>query len=85
MRRFITEKIGKDWKKLARNLNIADEVVDNIEEDRNLTDLKDKCRQVFLNLDTATTITWNLVKEALSDIDRQDIIVSLRSMEKKIS
>lgn len=77
MRRYITGKISKDWKKLARNLNIGDEVVDNIEEDRNVTCLEDKCQQVFLKLDATTNVTWNLVKEALRDIGREDIIAAL--------
>ena len=77
MRRYITEKISKDWKKLARNLNIGDEVVDNIEEDRNVTCLEDKCQQFFLKLDATTNVTWNLVKEALRDIGREDIIAAL--------
>lgn len=77
MRRYITEKISKDWKKLARNLNIGDEVVDNIEEDRNVTCLEDKCQQVFLKLDATTNVTWNLVKEALRGIGREDIIAAL--------
>ena len=83
MRRYITEKIGKDWKKLARNLNIDDEILDNIEEDKNLTDIEDKLRQIFRKLDTTTIITCNLVKEALRDINREDIIAALTKKSSK--
>lgn len=83
MRRYITEKISKDWKKLARNLNIGDEVVDDIEEDRNVTRLEDKCQQVFLKLDAMTNVTWNLVKEALRDIGREDIIAAITKILSK--
>ena len=83
MRRYITEKIGKDWKKLARNLNVDDEILDNIEEDKNLTDIEDKLRQIFRKLDTTTIITCNLVKEALRDINREDIIAALTKKSSK--
>ena len=83
MRRYVTEKIGKDWKKLARNLNIDDEILDNIEEDKNLTDIEDKLRQIFRKLDTTTIITCNLVKEALRDINREDIIAALTKKSSK--
>ena len=83
MRRYITEKTGQDWKKLAHNLNIGDEIIDNIEEDRNLTGIEDKLQQIFRKLDTTTIITCNLVKEALRDIGREDIIAALTKKSSK--
>ena len=39
--------IGYDWKRLARNLEIEDEVVDNINLNDDFASLEDKCREVF--------------------------------------
>ena len=33
MRLCISQKVGREWKRFARNLDIEDEVIDDIEED----------------------------------------------------
>ena len=70
----ISQNIGGEWKRLARNLNIDDAVIDNIVEDRNLTSLTDKCRKVFDVLGKETKITWYVVKEALHEIGKLNIM-----------
>ena len=48
-----------------------------------MTCLEDKCQQVFLKLDAMTNVTWNLVKEALRDIGREDIIAAITKILSK--
>lgn len=74
MRLCISQKVGKDWKRFARNFDIEDEVVDEIDEDGVLPTLQDKCHQVFKKLEVDKVVKWNLVKEALHEIGKRNII-----------
>ena len=71
---FISEEIGAEWKRLARNLNVDDITIDEICGDKTVNRFKDKCESVFSKLKGKTKVTWELVKEALHEIGRGDII-----------
>ena len=66
---FISKRITA-WKRLARNLGIDDKTIDKIREDS----CEDKCEHVFSELKRKTRVTWDLVKEALQQVERLDII-----------
>ena len=70
----VSQNIGGEWKRLGRNLNIDDAVIDNIVEDRNLASLTDKCKKIFEVLGKETKITWHLIKEALYEIGKLSIM-----------
>ena len=75
MQLCISQKVGREWKRFAHNLNIEDEVIDDIEEDGDLTSLEDKCRQVLIKLEeVGKNVTWNLIREALGEIGKRNVI-----------
>ena len=74
MRLCISLKVGREWKRFARNFDIEDEVIDDIDEDGDLPTLQDKCHQVFKKLEEDKVVKWNLVKEALDEIGKRNII-----------
>ena len=83
MRLFISQKVGKEWKRFARNFDIEDEVIDDIEEDADLPTLQDKCHQVLKKLEVDKVVKWNLVKEALHEIGKRNIITEFEKNLKK--
>ena len=66
---FISETITA-WKRLARNLDIDDKTIDEIHGDS----CEDKCEHVFSELKRKTRVTWDLLREALQQIEISDII-----------
>lgn len=74
MRLCISQKVGKEWKRFARNFDIEDEVLDDIDENGDLATLQDKCREVFQKLEAEKAVKWNLVKEALDEIGKRNVI-----------
>lgn len=65
MLNFLSEKIGMEYKRLARNLDINDQEIEEIDNIRNLN-LQDKCFRVFRKLKRDNGIVeWNQVKKAL--------------------
>ena len=75
MQLCISQKVGREWKRFAHNLNIEDEVIDDIEEDGDLASLEDKCRQVLLKFEEVDKyVTWNLIRKALDEIGKRNII-----------
>ena len=71
---FISGRIGAEWDRLARNLNIDDLTIDEIDKNSRGDRYEDKCRQVFVKLKEKTRVTWNHVREALHEIRRNDIV-----------
>lgn len=72
---FISAEI-REWKRLARNLNIGDDTIDEI-DDNPKDRCKDKCQNVFSDLKKRNTrVTWDLVREALQQIRRNDVITN---------
>lgn len=74
MRLCISQKVGREWKRLARNFDIEDEVIDDIDENGDFPTLQDKCHQVFNKLEVDKVVKWNLVKEALNEIGKRNVI-----------
>ena len=75
MRLCISQKVGREWKRFAHNLDVQDEVIDDIEEDGDLASLEDKCRQVLLKFEEVDKyVTWNLIRKALDEIGKRNII-----------
>ena len=69
----ISQNIGHEWKRLARNLNIHDAEID-IAEDKELSSLPDKWRENFKVLRKKTKITWDIIKEAFCETGNCKII-----------
>lgn len=44
---YISEKVDIHWKRLARNREIEDKIIDNIEVNRDLSRFEGKCWQIF--------------------------------------
>ena len=75
MQLCISQKVGREWKRFAHNLDVQDEVIDDIEEDGDLASLEDKCRQVLLKFEEVDKyVTWNLIRKALDEIGKRNII-----------
>lgn len=66
--------VGKNYKRLARNLDISDSCIDNIEH-ANLSHLEDNCLRVFKQLKREYGIVkWNQIKKALQAFHQTQII-----------
>lgn len=66
--------VGKNYKRLARNLDISDSCIDNIEH-ANLSRLEDNCLRVFKQLKREYGIVkWNQIKKALQAFHQTQII-----------
>ena len=78
MRIFISQKIGRDWKRLARNLDIEDKCeVDLliIQKAKDCDKLEDKCNEIFNEIrKKIDSLYWNCVKNALREIERNEIV-----------
>ena len=74
MQLYISQRVCREWKRFARNFDIEDEVIDDIEESGGLTNLQDKCLQVFKKLEVDKAVKWNLVKEVLHEIGKLNVI-----------
>ena len=70
---FLSRKIGREYKRLARNLEMEDEVIDEIESKK--CRMEEKCRQIFLELKRLDGYAeWTRIKRALEAFDQIEII-----------
>ena len=66
MRLFISKKITKNWKRFARNLEVKDEVIDQIDVAEDL--YQDKVLAVFKHFNENVELKWNQTKDVLKEI-----------------
>ena len=76
---FISKRIGALWERLARNLNIDDLTIDEIDKNSRGDRYEDKCQQVFGKLKENTRVMWNHVREALHEIGRDDLVTNFEN------
>ena len=75
MLHFLSKTIGRKYKRLARNLDIKDDDIDEIEHSLNYSLMEDKCLQVFqLLLTKKGAVEWSQVKKALESFYQTGII-----------
>lgn len=71
---FLSKKVGKNYKRLARNLDISDSCIDDIEHAK-LSYHEEKCSRVFRQLKREYGIVkWNQIKKALQAFHQTQII-----------
>ena len=71
---FLSKKVGRNYKRLARNLEISDSCIDDIEHDK-LPYHGEKCLRVFRHLKRKYGIVkWNQIKKALQAFHQTQII-----------
>ena len=72
---FLSEIIGRKYKRLARNLDRKDVDIDDMEHNPNYSFMQDKCLNVFqLLLTKKGTVKWNQVKKILESFYQTGII-----------
>ena len=69
MNSFISERVGIQWKRFARNLEIDDYVIDEIDVNENNVTLEDKCMAIINECGKVEELTWDQVKDVLTEID----------------
>lgn len=73
MRSFISQKVGIKWKRFARNLEIDDNVIDDIDVDEDNVRLEDKCLAVINKSGNDEELRWNQVKDVLIEIALRNV------------
>ena len=72
---FLSQIVGRKYKRLARNLDMEDDDIDEIEHNVNNDSMKDKCFLVFEQLLVEKgSVEWNQVKKALESFYQTKII-----------
>lgn len=66
---YISQKVGKKWKRFARNLEIDDEVIDQIDLSGDNKNFAQKCMAVLKESGEYEKLRWNQVKVVLIDIE----------------
>lgn len=76
--------VGHDWKRLARNLEIEDEVVDNINLSKDIKTLEEKCSEVFREyLRKNESIGRKSLNSILEDIGKHNQKIESLEMEEE--
>lgn len=73
MRSFISQKVGLKWKRFARNLEIDDYVIDDIDVNEDNVRLEDKCLAVINKSGNDEELRWNQVKDVLIEIALRNV------------
>ena len=76
MRRLISKKVTNKWKRFARNLEVQDEVLDQIEVSDEY--YKDKIFEVINHFNAEKgELKWNQTKYVLKEIGLDNVILEL--------
>ena len=70
----LSKKIGKKWKRLARNLEIDDETIDGIDDERDNTSYSEKCEKVISEFNRKRSLKWNQMRDILKEIELENVI-----------
>lgn len=73
MHSFISQRVGIKWKRFARNLEIDDHVIDEIDVNEGNVSLEDKCMAVMIKSGNDEELRWNQIKDALAEIDLANV------------
>ena len=73
MRSFISRKVGIKWKRFARNLEIDDSIIDEIDVNEDNVTLEDKCRAVINISGHDKELMWNQIKDVLTEIELANV------------
>ena len=76
MHSFISRRIGKKWKRFARNLEIEDYVIDEIDVNEDNVSLEDKCMAIINKSGNNEELKWNQIKYVLTEIDLAYVAVA---------
>ena len=73
MHSFISQRVGIKWKRFARNLEIDDYVIDDIDVNEDNITLEDKCMAVINRSGNNEELRWNQIKAVLTKIDLANV------------
>ena len=79
MKYYISQKVGIKWKRLARNLEVEDRVIDIIDESVDNTDFANKCMAVFAESSKYEELKWKQIKDALMEIGLDNVVSGFES------
>lgn len=80
---YLSRRIGKNWKRFGRNLEIADDIIDEIDVNEDNGSLEDKCIAVIKKFVYDAELNWNHIKDVLMEIEI--VNVALEFEEKFLS
>ena len=72
---YLSRRIGKNWKRFARNLDIADDIIDEIDANDDNLSLEDKCKGVIKKFGYDAELKWNQIKDVLMEIGIDSVAV----------
>ena len=78
MHSFISERVGIKWKRFARNLEIDDYIIDEIDVNEDNVSLEDKCMAVINRSGSDEELRWNQIKDVLTEIDLVNVASAFR-------
>ena len=73
MHSFISQRVGIKWKRFARNLEIDDYIIDEIDVNEDNVSLEDKCMAVINRCGNDEELRWNQIKDVLTEIDLPNV------------
>ena len=73
MHSFISERVGIKWKRFARNLEINDYIIDEIDVSEDNVSLEDKCMAVINRCGNDEELRWNQIKDVLTEIELANV------------
>ena len=74
MKCYISEKVGLKWKRLGRNLEIEDEIIDEIDKIADNANSANKCMAVMAETSEDKELNWNQIRDALIDIGLDNVV-----------
>ena len=80
MKYYISQKVGIKWKRLARNLEIEDEVIDEIGKIADNANSANKCMAVFSESGKDKELNWNQIRDALIEIELDNVVSGFEKM-----
>ena len=80
MKYYISQKVGIKWKRLARNLEIEDEVIDEIGKIADNANSANKCMAVFSESSKDKELNWNQIRDALIEIELDNVVSGFEKM-----
>ena len=81
---FLSRKVGKSWRRFARNLEVDDDIIDEIDANDNNVSLEDKCMAVINKFDYEVELKWNQIKDVLIEIELVNVAVAFEETYFKV-
>lgn len=80
MKQYIGGKIGRNWRRFARLLEINEAIIDNIDLNDDNVSLNDKGRSVMVETERYEELKWKKIKHILFKLDLAEVVSEFEKM-----